>query len=106
MPAMPMQAAIQAHVVPHEDDLLHSKLDREIERVEAGVATPADGPEFRYEEPVLALLDLNPFDAPRALLALLILADLEAREVRDPRIFVPPNEVAAVEDIRPGGEQP
>lgn len=104
---VPVQAMINAHVEPDEDDPGRAELDGEIEGVKTAVAAPSENAGFAKLKPVVSLDDADALDLPfRSGCAGAILADLQSFKSRDAIIGFPPRVVAGVEDVRPWREAP
>lgn len=107
MLTVPVQAMINAHVEPGEDDPGRAELDGEIEGMKTAVAAPSENAGFAKLKPVVPLYDADALDLPlRPGCAGAVLADLQSFESRDAIIGFPPRVVAGVEDVRPWREAP
>lgn len=103
---MPVQTVLGLHVVADKHDPLDAELRREIDAVEPGIPAPADLGVFVEEQ---NFLGSDNADQPHIVLTLRelhVLRHLQPFELGNPFVFIPPQKVAAVENVGPRNELP
>lgn len=107
MIAVPVRAVRDVHVDPDKRDPRDPKLHKEVQRLEAGIASRPDHSGFIKQE-IVAFWLKHPhvMDIAVASARFGILRDLQSLELGDAVTPIPPQPIAGIEDISPRTEPP
>lgn len=100
MLAVPVNALVDPHVEADQDHASDTKVENQVQRLEAAIAAPAD---LAAE---LELIDQTQPDPLDVRIVQPVLGDLQSAEFGDSVAVLPPSGVASVEGVGPGAESP